>query len=84
MTKQEEFIKRVVAMREAQRAYENSRTRPNENAMRKCETLVDEWLIEYTAEKVQLELWSIAAKTDETPGAYNVTHEGNEKETEAT
>lgn len=84
MTKQEEFIKRVVAMREAQRAYENSRTRPNENAMRKCETLVDEWLIEYTAEKVQLELWSIAAKTDETPGAYNVTHGDEEKETEAT
>lgn len=84
MKRLEEFIALVAKMREAQKDYQEHRTRANESLMRKCETLVDEWLIEYTAEKVQLELWSIAAKTDETPGAYNVTHGDEEKETEAT
>lgn len=84
MTKHEQFIKLVASMREAQKEYANSRTRSNEAEIKRCETLVDEWLLSYMAEQVQLELWGRAWLTNEEQGPYNLTDEKQTEESEAT
>lgn len=80
MSKTDEFIRKVRDMREAQMQYEEKRTSTNEREKIKRETLVDEWLLEFDVEQIQLELWAGACRTDETPGAYNVEHETKDEE----
>lgn len=84
MTKQEQFITLVAKMRDAQRLRAENPTRANIRAQEDAEYKVDEWLLEYTADKVQLELWSRSSQTGEMSGAYNVTHESEEKKGGAT
>ena len=84
MTKHEQFIRLVASMREAQRAYDNNRTRSNEAEVKKCETLVDEWLLSDMAEQVQFDLWGRAWMTDEEQGPYNLTDEQHTEEGETT
>jgi hypothetical protein len=76
----EQFITLVAAMRDAQRSYFDLRTRSLLAECKRLEQRVDEWLQNYTAEKVQLEMWSRSMRTDETPGAYNVEHDGETEE----
>lgn len=81
-----DFIKLVATMREAQQDYEESHARELDAARKKAETKVDEWLLEYMAERIQIEMWSRGESkpgssvsfrhmTDEESGAYNVTDE---------
>lgn len=89
--KKKDLIRIVVTMREAQKDYEEHRTRANEEKKIEAETWVDEWLLEYTAEQIQLDMWTrgepipgldsySVVKTDEEAGAYNVPHDGETEE----
>lgn len=71
----EQLITMVIALREAQKADIEKRTRATMAERQKCETRVDIWIAHHIAECVQLDLWSRSVKSSETPGAYNVTDE---------
>ena len=71
----EQLINLVIALREAQKADENRRTRATVAEREKCETRIDNWISNYFADKVQLDLWTRSVKSSETPGVYNVTDE---------
>jgi len=77
----DQFITMVLKMREAQKAFFEGKKRGDMMEAIKWETRVDVYLQNYVAEKVQLELWTCAMRTDETPGAYNVEHESKAEET---
>jgi hypothetical protein len=76
----EQFITMVIKMRAAQKEFFENRTRGNMMIAVKLESQVDRWLEGYVSEKVQLEMWSRSMRTDETPGAYNVEHDGETEE----
>ena len=75
----EQLITLVIALREAQKADENKRTRATVAEREKYETRIDNYISNYFADKVQLSLWTRSVKSSETAGAYNV---GNEIEEE--
>lgn len=83
MTAYDELVTKVIAMREAQKAYEEQPTRGNDAERKKCEMRVDTFCERYLAERVQLDLWSRMMKTDESAGAYNVTDETKKQESGA-
>ena len=74
------LITMVIAMREAQKEYDEQPTRSNLAERNKNEMRVDTWIQKHIAEKVQLELWTRSVKSSETPGAYNVDHEIEKEE----
>jgi hypothetical protein len=78
MTRQEQFITMVAAMRQAQRKYTETRIGKYLVEAQRYEAQVDDWLRCYVAEKVQLDFWDRSVKSSEEPGAYNVGH-GEEK-----
>ena len=71
----DEFVTLVMKMRAAQKEFFETKTRSAMKVAVKLETQVDQYLERYISEKVQLEFWSRSMRTDEEPGAYNVTHE---------
>lgn len=78
------FITMVAKMRDAQRA---ARDQPTQANLKICEDLeykVDAYILKNIAEQINFMNWIESVRTDETPGAYNVTHGDEEKETEAT
>lgn len=58
MTSTDQFIKLVAEMREAQREFFDKRTQGNLARAKQAAQKVDEWLLKYTAEQVQLEMWT--------------------------
>jgi len=76
-----DLITLVIAMREAQKEFFETKKRGAMMEAIKYETRVDAWIQNYMAERVQLEMWAQAVKTDEVRGYYDV---GDEGETQAT
>lgn len=86
ITVSEDFVRLVQAMRERQREFfakANDRDHPiSQHEHRRllqtakgAEQRVDEWLMKYAAEQVQLTLWSRGTKGSEAPAPYNATRE---------
>jgi len=75
----EQFITAVIAMREAQKEDLEKHTRTSMMERVKYEIRVDAWIKNNIADQVQLEMWTAAMKTDESPGAYNVVHDDETK-----
>ena len=75
----EQLITLVIALREAQKADENKRTRATVAEREKYETRIDNYISNYFADKVQLSLWTRSVKSSEEPGVYNLTDETKEK-----
>lgn len=80
MSNQDQFITLVLAMREAQKAFFETKARSAMMEAVKYETRVDAWLQNFIADKVQLEMWNRSVKSSETPGAYNVSDEEQTKQ----
>ena len=84
MASHNNLITLVVELREAQKEDEGRHNKTTFIERKRCEARIDEWLEKYMAEIVQLDLWSRSSKTDETPGAYNVTDDSKTEEGSAT
>lgn len=80
----QQFITLVAKMRDAQKLANEKRTRENVEEAEALETKVDAFILKNIAEQMNFMNWIESVRTDETPGAYNVTHGDEEKETEAT
>lgn len=76
----DDFIRLVASMRAVQKEFEEHNTRSSMVLKVKLEQKVDEYIQRWTAEKVQLDLWSRNTKSTEEPGVYNVTDEKQKTE----
>jgi hypothetical protein len=76
----DQFVTLVIKMRAAQKEFFEHKRRGDMMIAVKLESQVDRWLEGYVSEKVQLDMWSRSMRTDETPGAYNVGHDGETEE----
>ncbi len=83
MSSLEIFIRLVAEMREAQRAFFDQRTSGNLARAKQAAQKVDEWLIRYTAEQVQFDLWTRSVKSSESAGVYNIAHDSEAEEESA-
>jgi len=70
-----EFINLIIALRKAQKEDDEKHLRSTAATRVRIETRVDAWILNYTMKRDQLDLWKQHHQTDETPGAYNVTHD---------
>ena len=81
MSSHEEFITMVIALREAQKEFEEKHTHQSMMDRIKYEQRVDVWIQKHIAEKVQLDFWTRSVKGSEMPGVYDVGHGDKEEQT---
>jgi hypothetical protein len=79
----EQLINMIIALREAQKLHEEKPTRATLLEKQKCELRMDNWIANYLAERVQLDLWTQGKpkKTDELLAVYTAKH-GDKEESE--
>ncbi len=76
----EQLITLIIALREAQKLDAEKSTRATLAERKQCELRVDNWIANYMADRIQLDLWTRGEvkKTDDVHTVYNANDEKTE------
>lgn len=76
----EDLITMVIALREAQKEFEERHTHQAMVDRIKYEMKIDKFIQQYMADQVQLEMWTRSVKGSESPGVYDVGDDGEKEQ----